>query len=133
MATGQGTKVTQHSEPRGRKHAQSAARSSVPADVRTLDLQQRLALRQQMDAGQRTWLGRLGQLVEPPAPAADFPAFLLETAPFAWLRAAIGSARKPAELSAATREDLQCFVDAFANYLRTTQGEDVFTGSRSRR
>jgi len=130
MATGQGTNVSNHSESRGRSRAHSVRPPPLPADVRALDLAQRQALRQQFDGAQRAWLPRLTQLVEPPPPAPDFPAFLLETAPFAALRQAIGNARQRAELSTAVREDVQCFVDAFRDYLRTTQGEDAFTGRR---
>ncbi len=126
MATGQGTNVSNHSEPRGRGRAHPARTPPLPADVRTLDLAERQALRQQLDAAQRAWLPRLANLVEPPPPAADFPAFLLDTPPFAPLRAAIGNARSRAELATSVREDVQCFVDAFRDYLRTTQGEDAF-------
>jgi hypothetical protein len=99
---------------------------SFPTDVRTLDLAQRRALRQRMDRAQRAWLGRLRQLVEPPAPDADFPAFLLETPPFSGLKAAIGPAGSAADLPAPVADQLQRFVDAFAGYLRTDVEDEVF-------
>lgn len=105
---------------------------TVPADVRTLDLGQRHALRQRLSAAQAEWLPRLRALVEPPAPDGDFPAFLLATEPFAWLRAAIGDARQAADLAPATADLLQRFVDAFRDYLRTLAGEDAFGGPARR-
>jgi len=59
----------------------------------------------------------LPALVEPPAPNSNFPAFLLETEPFAPLRRAIGDARTSAELDTATADQLQRFVDRYRDYL----------------
>lgn len=99
-------------------------------DPRDLDLETRRALAREMAAAQSAWLTRLPDLVEPPAPAADFPAFLLETAPFAGLRAAIGDARRATDLRPGVREELQWFADRYRDYLRTTEGEVAFAPSR---
>lgn len=100
----------------------------LPADPRSLDLAARHALRQRMEAAQRRWLPRLRELVEPPAPALDFPAFLLETPALAGLAARLGTATRRADLPTAVQDEVQRFVDAFADYLRSDAGEQVFDG-----
>lgn len=68
-------------------------------------------------ASQEVWMRVLPALVEPPAPAGGFPAFLLDTQPFARLRQAIGAARTRSELDTATADELQRFVDCYRGYL----------------
>lgn len=71
----------------------------------------------QQRPAQRHWLPRLRRLVEPPAPADDFPAFLLEAPAFAQLKARIGDASSRAELDTGTLDELQHFVDRYRLYL----------------
>lgn len=95
-------------------------------DPRTLTLPERHAARRQFAADQEHWLRTVRRLAEPPVPADDFPAFLLATPPFATLAARLGTARKRADLSTETADELDWFVARFAGYLRTVDGEDVF-------
>lgn len=68
-------------------------------------------------ASQAKWMTVLPELVEPPAPERDFPAFLLDTERFAKLREAIGEARSRRDLNTATADELQRFVDCYREYL----------------
>jgi hypothetical protein len=86
-------------------------------DPWSLTPNERLRLLQRHERAQTTWLGTLSRLVEPPIPDARFPAFLLETPPFARLRAAIGGARALHQLDTATADELQRFVDRYRWYL----------------
>ena len=99
------------------------------ADPRTLTMPERLAARDQYDSDQDTWLQRLRLLTEPPKPAQDFPAFLLATQPFADLARRLGSANSRKELPPEVADELDWFVRAFADYLRTQEGEEVFEES----
>lgn len=101
--------------------------SDFPSDPRAIPLGDRRAWASRLAEAQRSWLQRLPALLEPPAPAPDFPAFLLETSPFRPLMAAIGEARTRAQLPTAVADELQRFVDAFRDYLRTDSGEEVFS------
>jgi len=101
------------------------------ADPRAITLQQRRNTSIRMHAEQGHWLGRLRALAEAPLPADDFPAFLLATPPFAELARRLGSARRRLELAPATADELDWFVAAFRDYLRTSDGEDVFSGAHA--
>ncbi len=69
-------------------------------------------------ASQQHWLHRLPTLVEPPFPGQDFPAFLLDTEPFAALGQSIRAAEQhKQQLDTATADALQRFVDLYQNYL----------------
>lgn len=99
------------------------------ADPRAITLQQRRTTRRQMQHEQQTWLERLRQLAEAPLPDDDFPAFLLATPPFQELAQRLGSAANRRQLPPATADELDWFLQAFRDYLRTCDGEDVFAGS----
>lgn len=99
------------------------------ADPRAITLQQRRATRRQMRRTGSSWLGRLRLLAEAPLPDDDFPAFLLATPPFQELAHRLGSATTRPQLPPATADELDWFLQAFRDYLRTCDGEDVFAGS----
>lgn len=107
--------------------------NDFPSDPRAIPLGERRAWASRLAEAQRSWLHRLPALLEPPVPAADFPAFLLETAAFRSLALAIGDARTRAQLPTAAADELQRFVDAFRDYLRTDTGEEVFVRDRHNR
>lgn len=67
---------------------------------------------------QNRWLEVIRAAVEPPAPDRDFPAFLLETPPFADLRARLCAGGPGRPLDTATLDELQHFVDRYREYLR---------------
>lgn len=98
-------------------------------DPRTLSLPHRRALRSDCAADQAAWLPRLRDLAEA-AIDDDFPAFLLALPPFAALGERLRGAQRRSDLPIATADELDWFVDAFADYLRTNAGEDVFAASR---
>lgn len=104
-----------------------------PSDPRTIPLGERRAWATRLAEAQRCWLQRLPALVEPPRPAPDFPAYLLETEPFRALLLAIGEARTRDQLPTAVADELQHFVDAFRDYLRTDSGEELFAHERHSR
>lgn len=104
---------------------------NAPFDPRSLDLDQRRQLCQQLHQQNRAWLERLGQLAEP-RPDRDFPGFLLATPAFAELSRRIGAAQRRGDLSTAVADELDHFVEAYRYYLRTCSGEDVFA-SQGRR
>jgi hypothetical protein len=62
------------------------------------------------------WLPRLRALVEPPLPAPDFPAFLLDLPAYAHLRQAVAVARSSGDLDVATADELQRFVDHYREW-----------------
>jgi hypothetical protein len=99
------------------------------ADPRALTLAERRETRRRMRAENEQWLARLEQLADAPKPGADFPAFLLATEPFADLARRLGDATCRRELAAAVADELDWFVDAFRDYLRTVDGEDVFASN----
>lgn len=107
--------------------------SDFPSDPRAIPLGERRAWASRLAEAQRSWLQRLPALLEPPAPAPDFPAFLLETTAFRSLALAIGEARSRTQLPTAVADELQRFVDAFRDYLRTDSGEEVFARDRHNR
>lgn len=100
------------------------------ADPRTLPMPERRALANRMHDAQSSWLARVQPLLEPPALDPDFPAFLLATPPFADLAAQVGGARRRSELPPLVADELDWFVHAFRDYLRTCEGEDVFGPAR---
>lgn len=102
-----------------------------PFDPRSLDLDQRRELCQQMLPQNRAWLERLARLAEP-RPDRDFPGFLLATPAFAELSRRIGAAQQRGDLSTAVADELDHFVEAYRYYLRTCAGEDVFSGQGRR-
>ena len=101
------------------------------ADPRAITLQQRRVTRSRMQTEQSHWLERLRALAEAPLPADDFPAFLLATPPFTELARRLGNAARRAQLAPATADELDWFVAAFRDYLRTSDGEDVFSGAHA--
>jgi hypothetical protein len=96
-------------------------------DPRAIDLADRHRVLARMDREQTWWLARLQALTESPAPEHDFPAFLLATPPFADLAKKLAPATSRRQLDAATADELDWFVRAFRDYLRTSAGEDVFS------
>ena len=89
---------------------------ALEQDPWTLAPQARQQLRDELTESQVHWLPRLRALVEPPAPDDVFPAFLLDTAPFARLREAVGAARCRGDLDTGTADELQRFVDLYRSY-----------------
>lgn len=100
------------------------------ADPRALSLQARRATANRMHREQNHWLQRLVRLAEPPQPERDFPAFLLATPPFADLARRIGDAADRSKLPTAVADELDWFVGAFRDYLRSSDGEDVFAADQ---
>lgn len=96
-----------------------------PADPREPDLHARRQWLQRLAAAQKHWLLRLGTLAEP-QPSSDFPAFLLATPSFADLGARLSQAAHRRDLPTAVQDEVDHFVDAFRDYLRTDKGEQVF-------
>lgn len=99
------------------------------ADPRSLPLADRRQAAVDLHLQQSRWLARLQPLIEPPALEPDFPAFLLATAPFAQLARRLGGATDRTQLPPEIADELDWFVDAFRDYLRTCDGEDVFEHS----
>ena len=98
-------------------------------DPRTLTLPERRAARDQYDRDQTSWLARLRLLAEDPLPGNDFPAFLLATQTFADLARKLKNAKTRHQLPIEVQDEVDWFVRAFADYLRTQEGEDVFDES----
>lgn len=86
-------------------------------DPWALSLGERRRLLESMTRSQEAWLRRLRRMVEPPLPGDDFPAFLLDLAPFSRLRRQVGTAERPSQLETAVADELQRFVDRYRNYL----------------
>jgi hypothetical protein len=99
-------------------------------DPRTLPLADRRAARDRLARDQAMWHTRLLRLTEAGGPDDDFPAFLLGTPPFAELARRIGHATRRQDLPPAVADELDWFLLAFADYLRTEDGEDVFAERR---
>ena len=100
------------------------------ADPRNLTLEQRRQAREQYDQEQAHWLAKLRRLADAPSPADDFPAFLLATQPFLDLARRLDQAADRKALDADTADELEWFLRAFGDYLRTCDGEQVFEDSR---
>lgn len=96
------------------------------SDPRTLTLAERQQSKARYASEQDQWLQKLRVLAEAPEPEDDFPAFLLATAPFRDLAARLDRAESRKDLSTASADELQWFLEVFADYLRTCAGEDVF-------
>lgn len=86
-------------------------------DPWALSLAERRELAHAANTSQERWLKRLRQLVEPPLPEGDFPAFLLDLPPFSRLHREVGDARRPGELATAVADELQRFADHYRDYL----------------
>lgn len=102
------------------------------ADPRVLPLSQRRDLATLHATEQAEWLERLARLAEPPVRDREFPAFLLALPPFRELGDRVAKAQRRADLCTEAADELDWFVVAFADYLRTDQGEDAFAGDRRR-
>jgi hypothetical protein len=109
-----------------------ATEPPFPCDPRTIPLADRRACAAAMAAEGRRWRARLQALAESP-PADDFPFFLLATPPFARLRAVLERAATRADLPMQSADELDYFVAAYRDYLRTCAGEDVFCPPQQRR
>lgn len=96
------------------------------ADPRNLTLAERRDAQARYAQEQEQWLRKLRILAEEPKPEDDFPAFLLATAPFQDLAIRLNQAQQRKHLSTASADELQWFLEVFADYLRTRAGEDVF-------
>ena len=96
------------------------------ADPRTLTMVERHAARDQYDRDQIDWLAKLRTLAEAPKPDDDFPAFLLATQPFAHLARKLKKTQERHQLSVDLADELDWFLRAFTDYLRTEEGEEVF-------
>ena len=101
-------------------------------DPRTLTMVERQATRDRYASEQNAWLERLRPLAEETRIDDDFPAFLLATRPFAELADRVGRAQRRSELPADVADELDWFLRAFADYLRTQDGEDTFGEARRR-
>jgi hypothetical protein len=101
------------------------------ADPRAITLQQRRATCANMAREQHHWLQRVRALAEAPLPADDFPAFLLALPPFAELAGKLARHQRRTDLPPATADELDWFLAAFRDYLRTCDGEDVFSGAHA--
>ncbi len=99
------------------------------ADPRAIDLAGRQQALRALSREQQWWLDRLANLTEPPKCEQDFPAFLLATPPFHDLAQKLVRASTRAQLPLAVADELDWFVRAFRNYLRTCDGEDAFSSS----
>lgn len=99
------------------------------ADPRVLSLKQRRATKHRMQREQDFWLDRVRALAEAPLPDDDCPAFLLATAPFHELASKLLPATRRQQLAPATADELDWFLAAFRDYLRTSEGEDVFSSA----
>ena len=99
------------------------------ADPRAMSLTARRAASAILAREQTQWLERLRVLTEPPQPEPDFPAFLLATRAFRELADALRTAPNRKALPPAVADELDWFVRAFRDYLRTADGEDVFRGA----
>jgi hypothetical protein len=97
------------------------------ADPRAIGLAERHKVLMGMRREQALWLDRLQSLTEAPKPDRDFPAFLLATPPFQDLARRLSRAAARAQLPPATADELDWFVQAFRDYLRTADGEDAFS------
>jgi hypothetical protein len=99
------------------------------SDPRAIELAKRRAMRASMQRENDWWLDRLQRLGESPRPEADFPAYLLATPPFRDLARKLAAATRRAELDVAAADELDWFLRAFRDYLRTDAGEDVFSNA----
>lgn len=99
------------------------------SDPRAIRLAHRNQMRSSLQRENDWWLNRLMGLCESPKPEADFPAYLLATPPFRDLARKLAAATRRKDLELAAADELDWFVRAFRDYLRTDAGEDVFSGA----
>jgi hypothetical protein len=99
------------------------------ADPRAIQLTHRRKMRASMQRENDWWLERLQSLCEAPRPDFDFPGYLLATPPFRDLAGKLAAATHRRMLDIASADELDWFVDAFRDYLRTEAGEDVFSSA----
>jgi len=94
---------------------------------------ERLALFRALQEDQRRWLPRVRALVEPPAPDATFPAFLLALPPFAALAGAVcpEAGRTRRDLGTGVLDELQRFVDHYREWLEGDARRDEIWDLRS--
>lgn len=97
------------------------------ADPRAISLAERHQVLASLPREQAWWFERLQALTEAPKPERDFPAFLLATPPFFDLARKLAKVPSRAQLGAAVADEVDWFVKAFRDYLRTNEGEDVFS------
>ncbi len=97
----------------------------LPRDPRDLDLASRRAWSQRLSLAQREWHPRLAALAEGKL-ADDFPAFLLATTAFQPLAKKLAECASRSATPVETLDELERFLDAFADYLRTDRDEIVF-------
>lgn len=102
-------------------------------DPRTLTLAERAATAARMGKEQAHWLRRVRELAEGPTVGDHFPAFLLATSPFRDLAQRLGSTTQRSQLLTDVADELDWFVLAFADYLRTRDGEDSFVAASKQR
>jgi hypothetical protein len=102
-----------------------------PADPRSLPLHERRAFCDRMQPAQRNWQLRLRTLCEAPPPP-DFPCFLLATPALRGLAQRLAAHTHRRDLPTGLADELDRFVDAFADYLRSAEGEDAFQGGARR-
>jgi len=86
-------------------------------DPWALDHSERCQLMAALRPQQDHWIARLQGLIEPPRLEGWFPAFLLETPPFAALKNGIGDHTCRTALDTAVADELQYFVDRYRSYL----------------
>ncbi len=86
---------------------------------------ERRSLADALTRHQAEWLPRLTDLVEPPPLANSFPAFLLETEPFAHLKDGVADSTTRAQLDTGTADELQRFVDHYRNYMVRTPAQQT--------
>ncbi|MBK8098491.1 MAG: hypothetical protein IPK26_15385 [Planctomycetes bacterium] len=103
-----------------------------PHDPRSVPLAQRRRYADELAAAQAAWLPRLRTLCDTAPPADDFPAFLLATEAFLSLRRRLGAAVCRRALPADVADELDHFVDAYRDYLRTDEREDAFAPTNQR-
>ncbi len=105
-------------------HSSSVLAARLHEDPWALTLLERGQLAQSRTRSQALWLPRLRQLVEPPAPDRQFPAFLLDLAPFTRLRDDLGSAQHQTELDTGVADEVQRFVDHYRTWLTALEPEN---------
>jgi len=102
------------------------------ADPRAITLQERRATAALQQRENNFWHTRLQQLSDGLVLAPDFPAYLLASPAFASLATALQRANTRLDLEPTVRDELDWFLVAFADYLRTVDGEDTFAETQAR-
>ena len=104
--------------------------NDFPADPRAIPLQQRRINQGRLHKEQKFWLERLQKLAEGSPPEKDFPAFLLATATFRGLAQHLAGATTRSQLPGLVADEMDWFLYAFRDYLRTCDGEDSFASTQ---